>query len=679
MGCIDETGILNEDECFIQCDEKNDEFQNNSLNQSGNKYIIINSKIAVGKNPCMHPGDIRILNAVDRPKLRHLVNCIVFPAKGYRPITSMCSGSDLDGDLYWVTWDLNLIPNETVEPMNYDAPAAAEEPTPINIDKIINFFVDFIKMDQLGRLANAHQALADKDSVNSEVCKKIALAFSYAVDFPKTGHSDDIPDEMKKPIEYPDFMQKPRSTSYKSNKIIGKMFRKCKKIYQKEENYTSNQIEINQSFIIDGHENYLDEAKQLYVRYRNEIERVMSYFGCDSESELFIGVCVSGAQNDEARDKKKVSSMSIRKIWKFFRDEFFEQFENILDLPDIAYQQASAWYVACYSDNKINNKIRILSFPWIIEDVFQKFPNIYQFDHFSNSILNNYLEFNERKNVFIEIIKLKEKVSEIIKEKLIIAGLFGLFISENLNDFHFYIVSEKPINNISSILANLEHEFENVTSEINDGVPKMPIKCQLDNPESFFTISFIKNDIERFLYLRQIMFENDILLPLFYSILHFARIDSLDIKFETYLEFFVTYCIKKKFIKKIQNIIKSESDEIDEWFRIYESLQFMPEKKFKMPSTIGQIILNFYRDYAFDSNSTIFDNEEIVSNTQFKNHCFKVFNSLSNSMNISSIWDSIELIEEKIPKKHSANFIDKQCKYFLLISNIFLKKNQRKF
>ena len=42
MGCIDETGTLNEDECFIQCDEKNDEFQNNSLNQNGNRYIIIN-------------------------------------------------------------------------------------------------------------------------------------------------------------------------------------------------------------------------------------------------------------------------------------------------------------------------------------------------------------------------------------------------------------------------------------------------------------------------------------------------------------------------------------------------------------------------------------------------------------------------------------------------------------
>ena len=36
---------------------------------------------------------------------------------GQRPITSMCSGSDLDGDLYWVTWDKDLIPQMQEEPM----------------------------------------------------------------------------------------------------------------------------------------------------------------------------------------------------------------------------------------------------------------------------------------------------------------------------------------------------------------------------------------------------------------------------------------------------------------------------------------------------------------------------------------------------------------------------------
>jgi len=86
MGCIDETGTLEENEVFVKCDkiviENEFTFQYEPLKDE-NKYEILECQIAVAKNPCMHPGDIRVLQAVDNPKLRHLVNCIVFPSKGY--------------------------------------------------------------------------------------------------------------------------------------------------------------------------------------------------------------------------------------------------------------------------------------------------------------------------------------------------------------------------------------------------------------------------------------------------------------------------------------------------------------------------------------------------------------------------------------------------------------------
>ncbi|KAH7934557.1 hypothetical protein HPB51_029076 [Rhipicephalus microplus] len=41
--------------------------------------------VIVTKNPCMHPGDIRKLTAVNVPQLHHVRDCIVFPAKGDRP------------------------------------------------------------------------------------------------------------------------------------------------------------------------------------------------------------------------------------------------------------------------------------------------------------------------------------------------------------------------------------------------------------------------------------------------------------------------------------------------------------------------------------------------------------------------------------------------------------------
>jgi len=175
--------------------------------------------------------------------------------------------------------------------------------------------------------------------------KKICSFFaSFAVDFPKTGYMAEMPEEMKNTrIKYPDFMQKAHSRSYISDKIIGKMFRECKRIYNCNgakyvRHEAESKIELNQSFLIDGYEAYLKEADQLYGQYRSEIERLMTYFGCDKENELIVGVCVSGSQNDEAREQKKVSSHSIRKIWQYYREIFFESFESLSDLPPSAFQ-----------------------------------------------------------------------------------------------------------------------------------------------------------------------------------------------------------------------------------------------------------------------------------------------------------------------------------------------------
>lgn len=94
MGTIDEWGVLEPDQVFIQCSCVESEGMDDDQVKyvENDRFIVENRRVVVTKNPCMHPGDVRILNAVDAPRLRHMFDCVVFPCKGPRPITNMCSG-----------------------------------------------------------------------------------------------------------------------------------------------------------------------------------------------------------------------------------------------------------------------------------------------------------------------------------------------------------------------------------------------------------------------------------------------------------------------------------------------------------------------------------------------------------------------------------------------------------
>jgi len=132
MGCLDELGILEQGQCFVRASVPSlDKYfvKHGSRFSSGNKSAeVIVGTIVMAKNPCLHPGDVRILEAVDVPELHHLVDCLVFPKKGERPHPNEASGSDLDGDVYFVTWDENLVPprKQSWTPMDYSSVPARQ-------------------------------------------------------------------------------------------------------------------------------------------------------------------------------------------------------------------------------------------------------------------------------------------------------------------------------------------------------------------------------------------------------------------------------------------------------------------------------------------------------------------------------------------------------------------------
>jgi hypothetical protein len=178
-GVLDEYDYLKENQIFVR-------LRDPSLVPSTQQ---IQGPAFVTRSPSLHPGDIRMVECVDVPELRHLENVVVFPRTGKRPLTDMISGGDLDGDRYTVIWDTTLFPAvKDFEPMDFTKPKVDAE-TAVYPDSYINFFVKFMATDALGRIANAWLCWAEKEPERAASAKCIELAkkFSLAVDYPKTG------------------------------------------------------------------------------------------------------------------------------------------------------------------------------------------------------------------------------------------------------------------------------------------------------------------------------------------------------------------------------------------------------------------------------------------------------------------------------------------------------------
>lgn len=183
-GCVDELGILRGHSKFAEGKSEQDR---DTLPQiflqvpregcdpnNRNNYTVIKGICVVGRNPSLHPGDLRVVQAIDVPGLRHLRNVVVFPQKGDRDIPSMCSGGDLDGDDYFVLWDERLLPKQwNHPPMHHDTESSAANDLPhdIAINDMCAFFAQYMKNDSVGLVATAHVAWADKLGPQSEQCK----------------------------------------------------------------------------------------------------------------------------------------------------------------------------------------------------------------------------------------------------------------------------------------------------------------------------------------------------------------------------------------------------------------------------------------------------------------------------------------------------------------------------
>ena len=418
MGTSDETRTLEQGQVFIQYSKE--------THLPGKNVIVVEGDVVVTKNPCFHEGDIRVLQAVNVPSLSHMVDCIVFPQVGQRPHPDEMSGSDLDGDMYFVCWDEQLCKFKNHKPMDFPKAEKKRLEREVESHDIIDFLAEYIRYDKLGLIANAHLVHSDsnKNGIFSEECHKLAQMHSEAVDFPKTGITPKFENELR-PKMYPDFMMKKDKQIYSSTKIIGKLFRQCQSIRDMQKRSTL-ELDSDMEFLSEEiDKKTMDNAEQQKNLYRRRMIEVLDSYGIKSEAEGLSGLpqnvsTTKGYLKEEKYHVGQIVKEKISMIQKRTRREFFEEFggdspEKLADRRVIS--KALAWYKVTYT-NEVDFVRPILSFPWIVADILVTIekPSIHYQESRLDAILNEYYDATQtdrnHENVSLKLIK--EKVRKLL-------------------------------------------------------------------------------------------------------------------------------------------------------------------------------------------------------------------------------------------------------------------------
>lgn len=311
----------------------------------------------VCRAPAMHMGDVRRVKAVDQPRLRHLVNVIVFTVRGKRDLPNMLGGGDLDGDDYTLIWDPRFLIKENSPPMDYTPP----EPVRVLQVTMVHLrenFVSYLKNDMLGQIANAHLAWTDILSPSAYACTELARLHSVAVDFAKTGVPAEMPNVLR-PMTWPDSMDKPAKYTYKSNKILGQLFR----IVDPEPSFReTSQQDITKSLDttlcnISIPTPLLELVARTKVAYDIDLWYLLLRYRL-AEAEAFCGIVLRNAKRHKPKDHdlKEPVTQAFSLIVEEARQEILSEYavfyepESTYEVPGVGKRLSSRNMIAiaCY-------------------------------------------------------------------------------------------------------------------------------------------------------------------------------------------------------------------------------------------------------------------------------------------------------------------------------------------
>ena len=464
IGIMDEYGILEYGQAFLRIKKRDLD-------------LILNQKCTIAKCPCLHPGDLRVLDfkcyikgdeSTEKYKIfEKYENVLIFPSKGKRPHPNECSGSDLDGDNYFVFYDPDLILDDTklFEPMNYSFDLKIKKKDNIQIEDVIEYFAEYTNLNNLGLIGDAHLAQCDKDPLGAKgkIPIKIAKKFSRAVDAPKTG-DEVILSEDEEPKKFPHYMCKSANKTYISEKILGKLYDEIKKIIgnisKKEEKDDTYEKFYDDNLRQNGWEKFGLLSLSFYRDFFDEIVNLMKKNEIKGESILLTG---NNIDNDESVFSRRKNNYDLREkisdeMRRLFKEAttnfskaiqiFFDTMENkvLKDLnSEIFFKNnlnlfASSCYIISYNFYKEFNSDYNVSY---FGDLFYEYIKESLFKEYEIDSLNlgteyeieqygaNYYEIYE--NNFTEFhYEYEQKKSEIKK-----------IIDKNVEDMKGFITESK--------------------------------------------------------------------------------------------------------------------------------------------------------------------------------------------------------------------------------------------
>lgn len=418
LGCVDETNTLRGytkptvacgttyketelPQIFIQVPDR----------ENTTRYNVIEGICLVGRNPSLHPGDLRVVQAVNVQALHHLRDVVVFPQSGERDVPSMCSGGDLDGDDFFVIWDKDLQPTEwNCEPMSYAALDPITLKRPVVVTDLQKFFVKYMKNDSLPSIAHAHLAQADyqKQGIKDAKCKyldyapaivllfltltppsglELAELHSKAVDYVKTGQPATMRKELAPP-KWPHFMEKihqPESKQYHSQKILGQLYDKVESVDfvpQYEEPFDKR---ILRAYKLDNA--ILKAARQIKTKYDTAMRRILAQQDIKTEFEVWSTFILSKPK--VGSDYKLQEDMAV--ITGALKDRFRTVCINVAGGKDfsilgpfvaamykVTKEELDIALAECRSTRMVNGiefkrrrmspeSMPLISFPWLFE------------------------------------------------------------------------------------------------------------------------------------------------------------------------------------------------------------------------------------------------------------------------------------------------------------------------